>query len=124
MTDGVDVKTFGITHVIPSDASNTDKVLKGLLTGLNSYMQGYVSGVLLNEIVKVSDPWVNQDELLRALLQETSNLKQRRGFEEVVKSDLLASAAVLTNRFVLTLKHIGTENERAKARLVDQRPEL
>lgn len=61
LTDGVSVKSLGISQAIPDENTECTRNLKRLLSGLNKYMQGYVPGVLITEFVEASDPRISED---------------------------------------------------------------
>jgi hypothetical protein len=76
--------------------------------------------VMVTEIIYPRDPRGNSLEFLQAKLDELQGLKNSSTWEEVWEQDLLADANKMRGRFVLTIKHKGTNEEVLKARFVAQ----
>ena len=76
--------------------------------------------VNLTEVVHNDDPRLNSLPFKEAKEKEISGLVKRQTWRVIKKSDLPPSANVLSGRFVLTMKNLGTDHERVKARYVAQ----
>lgn len=83
-------------------------------------MQGYVSGVMIAELIYASDPRADQGYLKAAVLKKTDVLKQRGGLETTRRDQLSESSNTLTRRNILSLMNVGTSDKMAKARSVAQ----
>jgi len=78
------------------------------------------SVVGLNKVIPASDPLVATTQFRDAALKEVAGLRDRGAFCVVNTADVPAEASVIGGRFVYTLKHMGTPEEKAKARFVAQ----
>jgi Reverse transcriptase (RNA-dependent DNA polymerase) len=82
--------------------------------------ESLVYRVMVTEIISPGDPRGNSPEFLQAKLDELQGLKNNGTWEEVWETDLPADANKMRGRFVLTIKHKGTNEEVLKARFVAQ----
>ena len=74
----------------------------------------------LTEVVNTDDPRADSQLFEVAKAEEVNRLRKRRTWRVMLQKDLPERANVLSGRFVLTLKNVGTKEEKAKARYVAQ----
>lgn len=72
------------------------------------------------KVIQKDDPLYNSEMFEDARVAEVKGLLSRGVFQSVDKTNLPTGSNVFTRLFELTLKHLNTESEKAKARYVAQ----
>ena len=86
----------------------------------NPKNSSYTAHEHLTEILEADDPRANSKMFNIAKDVEVKGLLKRKTWRVIPKTQLPTGANVLSGRFVLTLKNVGSDTQRAKARFVAQ----
>jgi hypothetical protein len=74
----------------------------------------------ITEVITKKDPRYHSPEVQAAMKKEIEGIVDKGTWAVTIRFDLSRGANVLSGRFVITIKDIGTERERYKARFVVQ----
>ena len=127
VTDGIKVKQFNITTVLPIAAETNDadhkhdmETLQGKEPSTNLVTTTAYDNIYLTEVLLKSDPRYTSSKSQEAIKPEIEGLLERKAFAFVDIKDIPVGANILGGRIILAIKNPGTLTERHKARFVVQ----
>lgn len=120
VTDGIKVREFNITAILPIAPRTGDQDLKHDMTTLQAFVRENGESLYPVEVLKKSDPRTRSDKCKNAINTEIEGLLSRGAFKYVRREDIPHDANILGGRFVLSIKQPNTEEELYKARFIVQ----
>lgn len=108
------------SHIIPQPGDDRRNAVSNLLKHLSPLNSQPLPHVLITEVLQPQDPRCDSSHFDLAKAREIVGLLNKKAFKVVFKEELEPNANILGGRFVLTIKHKGTDKELLKARFVVQ----
>ena len=100
-------------------AASANHYLKSVAAAFKTFSNECMTvEVRLTEVITKDDPRANSEEMLKAKLDEVSDLLRRGTFKVILKGELPDGANALTARFVLAIKSSIDDKIKYKARYV------
>lgn len=115
ISDGKSTRPFNLSKLLPHTADKVDLELFRILKDLSELQSS--PSINITEVFYPSDPRAQTPECRAAIKMEVDGILSRGVFRKVKKTDIPRDANVITTRMVLSVKDIGTSDEKYKARV-------